>query len=62
MVVHEKPASIAGDSFDAKEESDELDPVALNKAFKFATWSSVALVNLKKNPLTVSSIADTYVI
>ena len=42
--VHDKPASIAGDSFDAKEESDELDPEALNKAFKFATWSSVVLV------------------
>ena len=40
-----KPASIAGDSFDGKEEDDELDPVALNKAFKFATWSSVGLVN-----------------
>jgi Na+/proline symporter len=38
-----KPASIAGDSFDAREEEDELDPVALNKAFRFASWSSVGL-------------------
>jgi len=38
-----RAGSFAGDSFDAQEESDELDPVALNKAFKFATWSSVAL-------------------
>lgn len=42
--VQDKAASIAGDSFDAKEETDELDPVALNKAFKFATWCSVGLV------------------
>jgi len=48
MRIHDRPASIAGDSFDAKEESDELDPVALTKAFKFATWSSVALVNIDK--------------
>ena len=27
-----------------REEKDELDPVGLQKAFKFATWSSVALV------------------
>jgi hypothetical protein len=40
-----KPASIAGDSFDAREEEDELDPVALNKAFRFASWSSVGLVS-----------------
>lgn len=36
--------SIAGGSFDAVEEEDELDPVALKKAFKFATYSSVGLV------------------
>jgi len=41
--ITDKPVSIAGDSFDVKEEADELDPVALNKAFKFATWSSVGL-------------------
>ena len=34
--------SVAGDSFQSSE--DELDPVALNKAFKFAATSSVALV------------------
>lgn len=38
-----KAGSIAGESFDAAEEADELDPVALNKAFKFATYSSVGL-------------------
>ncbi|KAF8965372.1 urea transporter [Flammula alnicola] len=35
--------SIAGDSYAGSEEADELDPVALNKAFKFATYSSVGL-------------------
>jgi hypothetical protein len=39
-----KAGSVAGDSFDAAEEEDELDPVALNKAFKFASYSSVGLV------------------
>lgn len=34
--------SVAGDSYHTSE--DELDPVALNKAFKFAATSSVALV------------------
>lgn len=38
-----KAGSIAGESFDAAEEADELDPAALNKAFKFATYSSVGL-------------------
>ncbi|KIK01605.1 hypothetical protein K443DRAFT_6784 [Laccaria amethystina LaAM-08-1] len=38
-----KAGSVAGDSFDAAEEEDELDPVALNKAFKFASYSSVGL-------------------
>ncbi|KDR70212.1 hypothetical protein GALMADRAFT_144884 [Galerina marginata CBS 339.88] len=41
--VEVKGSSIAGDSFDAVEEEDELDPIALNKAFRFATWSSVGL-------------------
>ncbi|TFK34666.1 urea transporter [Crucibulum laeve] len=41
--VSEKAASVAGDSFDVSEEEDELDPVSLNKAFKFATWSSLIL-------------------
>lgn len=44
--MEKKAGSIAGDSFDAKEEENELDPVALNKAFKFATWSSVGLVRI----------------
>ncbi|KAF9479193.1 urea transporter [Pholiota conissans] len=35
--------SIAGDSFAGSEEEDELDPVALKKAFKFATYSSLGL-------------------
>ncbi|KJA22557.1 hypothetical protein HYPSUDRAFT_652941 [Hypholoma sublateritium FD-334 SS-4] len=35
--------SVAGDSFSGSEEEDELDPVALTKAFKFATYSSLAL-------------------
>ncbi|KAF9559110.1 urea transporter [Agrocybe pediades] len=35
--------SVAGDSFDQAEEDDELDPVQLNKAFRFATWSSLTL-------------------
>ena len=56
--VHDKAASIAGDSFDAKEETDELDPVALNKAFKFATWSSVVLVNFLILSAMSSSIPD----
>ncbi|KAG2004698.1 urea transporter, variant 2 [Coprinopsis cinerea AmutBmut pab1-1] len=37
-----KPASIA-DSFDANEEANELDPVALRKAFRFASWASISL-------------------
>lgn len=32
------------DSFDASEVEDELNPVGLNKAFRFAAWSSLALV------------------
>jgi hypothetical protein len=40
----EKTPSVA-DSFDAEEIEDELDPVALNKAFRFAAWSSLALVS-----------------
>ena len=36
--------SVSGDSFSGSEEEDELDPVALKKAFKFATYSSLALV------------------
>ncbi|KAJ7035211.1 urea transporter [Mycena alexandri] len=39
----EKAPSVA-DSFDAAEIDDELDPVALNKAFRFAAWSSLALL------------------
>jgi hypothetical protein len=31
-------------SFDAVQGEDELDPIALTKAFKFATWSSLGLV------------------
>lgn len=30
--------------------AEELDPVALNKAFKFAAWSSVALVRTIHRP------------
>ncbi|KAF6752823.1 urea transporter [Ephemerocybe angulata] len=41
-VVETKAASIA-DSFDRTEEENELDPVALTKAFKFASYSSIAL-------------------
>ncbi|KAJ6494051.1 urea transporter [Mycena vitilis] len=41
--VKEKTISVA-DSFDAAEVEDELDPVALNKAFRFAAWSSLALL------------------
>ncbi|KAF8908145.1 hypothetical protein CPB84DRAFT_1843609 [Gymnopilus junonius] len=41
--VEVRGSSIAGDSFDATEEESELDPDALNKAFKFATWSSIGL-------------------
>ncbi|KAJ7723668.1 urea transporter [Mycena metata] len=39
----EKAPSVA-DSFDAAEVDEELDPVALNKAFRFAAWSSLALL------------------
>ncbi|KAJ7653109.1 urea transporter [Mycena polygramma] len=41
--VKEETISVA-DSFDAAEVEDELDPVALNKAFRFAAWSSLALL------------------
>lgn len=41
--VYIKGSSVAGDSFDAVEEEDELNPIALNKAFRFATWSSIGL-------------------
>ncbi|KAJ2935430.1 hypothetical protein H1R20_g1666, partial [Candolleomyces eurysporus] len=41
-IVSTKAASIA-DSFDANEEANELDPVALSKAFRFASWSSIGL-------------------
>ncbi|KAJ7244394.1 urea transporter [Mycena haematopus] len=43
MEKKEKTPSVA-DSFDAVEVEDELDPVALNKAFRFAAWSSLALL------------------
>ncbi|KAF7377971.1 Urea transporter [Mycena sanguinolenta] len=39
----EKTPSVA-DSFDAAEVEDELDPVALGKAFRFAAWSSLGLL------------------
>ncbi|KAJ7069974.1 urea transporter [Mycena amicta] len=39
----EKTPSVA-DSFDAAEIEDELDPIALNQAFRFAAWSSLALL------------------
>ncbi|KAF8995977.1 urea transporter [Cyathus striatus] len=38
-----KAASVTGDSFLAGGEDDELDPASLNKAFRFATWSSLSL-------------------
>jgi hypothetical protein len=47
MEKKEKAPSVA-DSFDAAEVDEELDPVALNKAFRFAAWSSLGLVS----PLT----------
>lgn len=34
----------------AEEEDRELDPVALNKSFKLAAWSSIALVRLPLVP------------
>ncbi|KAJ6629356.1 urea transporter [Mycena sp. CBHHK59/15] len=40
----EKTAPSVADSFDASEVEDELNPVALNKAFRFAAWSSLALL------------------
>ncbi|KAF8184798.1 urea transporter [Pholiota molesta] len=42
--------SVAGDSFTGSEEEDELNPVALNKAFKFATYSSLGLVVYRSYP------------
>ncbi|KAF7299220.1 Urea transporter [Mycena indigotica] len=42
-IEKEKTPSVA-DSFNAAEIADELDPVALNKAFRFAAWSSLALL------------------
>jgi Na+/proline symporter len=41
--VATKASSVSGDSFLADAEEDELDPIALKKAFKFATWSSLTL-------------------
>ncbi|KAF8218018.1 urea transporter [Mycena galopus ATCC 62051] len=43
MEKKEKTPSVA-DSYDAAEVEDELDPVALNKAFRFAAWSSLGLL------------------
>ncbi|KAJ6480136.1 urea transporter [Mycena sanguinolenta] len=43
MEKKEKTPSVAA-SFDAAEVEDELDPVALNKAFRFAAWSSLGLL------------------
>ncbi|KAF7368781.1 Urea transporter [Mycena venus] len=43
MEKKEKTPSVA-DSFDAVEVDAELDPVALDKAFRFAAWSSLALL------------------
>ncbi|KAJ7803149.1 urea transporter [Mycena olivaceomarginata] len=43
MEKKEKAPSVA-DSFDAAEVDEELDPVALNKAFRFAAWSSLGLL------------------
>ena len=39
-----KEASIT-DSFDAVRQDEELDPMALDKAFRFASLSSIALVS-----------------
>jgi urea-proton symporter len=41
--VNEKEASVEGDSYDVID--DDLDPVALNKAFKFAATCSLTLVS-----------------
>ncbi|KAJ7202052.1 urea transporter [Mycena pura] len=38
------PPLAVTDSFDAAELKDELDPVALEKAFRFAAWSSLGLL------------------
>ena len=38
------------DSFNAAEVDDELDPVALNKAYNFAAWSSLVLVGTPSVP------------
>ncbi|KAJ7250714.1 urea transporter [Mycena rebaudengoi] len=41
---NEKSNKQAVDSVHSEEAEDELDPVALNKAFRFAAWSSLALL------------------
>ncbi|KAF7297841.1 Urea transporter [Mycena kentingensis (nom. inval.)] len=53
----EKAASVA-DSFDAEEIMKELDPVALNKAFRFAAWSSLVLVGSFQIIVTEKLIYD----
>lgn len=40
----EAAAESVRDSFDASEVEDELNPIGLKKAFRFAAWSSLALV------------------
>ena len=48
--VGEKKAEVAtettsvAESLDTADQWDELDPVKLKKAFRFATWSSIGLV------------------
>ncbi len=43
----------------ADEEERELDPVALNKAFRLAAWASVILVRLQEETSTLWTISLT---
>ncbi|TFK64544.1 urea transporter [Pluteus cervinus] len=42
-IAHASIPDHDADSFDAKEEADELDPIPLTKAYRFAAWSSIVL-------------------
>jgi hypothetical protein len=54
----EKTSSVVAGSFDAAEAENELDPVALNKAFRFAAWSSLALVSPFPSSLLIFADRD----
>lgn len=56
--MHEKRSPSTDVQLISRETADEYDPVALQKAFRFAAWSSVILVS--RSPCTDYFISDDY--